>query len=372
MLASLLRSFFSSRPAAAGTPAGAAREVAGLDGPFAQELAAFLRENLKNVEGNNVDEDRFLGERDLSLRYAKYRAAMLRELAQAAAEYGAVRDSFADATSRGWYLQLIAYRLLGPDHVRLPSNSPEHWAIRERVKALSSRPIAGICGELSDYSVDFAGERIDLQAWWSNIAWTFHLRQYHYSRDGITVSPRSGDRVIDAGACFGDTALAFAALVGPSGRVVSLEIEPDNARVARANIARNPGLAGRIRLRECALAHAIVPLYLHGSGTAARVGEDASAHPLEVTTIDRLVDSGELDRVDFIKMDIEGAERYALAGAQQALRRFRPRLAISIYHTPADLRYIARWIDALGLGYRFHLDHYTIHAEETVLYATAG
>jgi FkbM family methyltransferase len=236
---------------------------------------------------------------------------------------------------------------------------------------MSKKPVAPLFGPLGDYELDFAGERIALNAWWANVAWTFFFRQYHLLRDAVRVAPDPGDRVIDAGACFGDTALAFAAAVGQSGRVLSFEIDPKNAAVARRNLERNPALAERIRLRECALAQAQTPLYLHGSGPGAFVAATPSAHALEVTTIDRLLELGELERVDFIKMDIEGAEASARAGAQQALRRFRPKLAISVYHHPEHLWSIARWLDAQRLGYRFYLEHYTIHYEETVLYAAA-
>ena len=75
---------------------------------------------------------------------------------------------------------------------------------------------------------------------------------------------------------------------------------------------------------------------------------------------------------NIVKMDIEGAEGRALAGARETLRRYRPALAISIYHCHDDLWKIALFIDGLNAGYRFYLDHYTIHNEETVLYASAG
>ena len=55
---------------------------------------------------------------------------------------------------------------------------------------------------------------------------------------------------------------------------------------------------------------------------------------IPVTTIDALVAELHLPRVDFIKMDIEGAEPRALKGARKTLKRFRPRLAISSYHAP--------------------------------------
>ena len=60
------------------------------------------------------------------------------------------------------------------------------------------------------------------------------------------------------------------------------------------------------------------------------------------------------------------------AEPSSTIRRWRPNLgAISIYHRPEDFFVIPAWIDSLGLGYRFYLDHYSIHNEETVLYATA-
>lgn len=371
MLTSLLRSLFRTENPPKRRDQPVLKGPSDPNAPFAQRLAELLAQKIQVIEEDNFDHDRFSGEPDPSVRRAKHCEATMQDLLHNAPAYGAVHELLADPESRDWFTQLVAYRLLGFQHVRLPSNRPEHWETRDRVKAMSNKPITGVCGELSDYAVDFAGERIKLQAWWSNIAWTFFFRQYSFHRGTVAVAPQPGDYVIDAGACFGDTALGFAAAVGPTGRVASYEIDPKNAAVARSNLERNPALKQRISLRECALAHADIPLYLHGAGAAARVGSDPSGHRLEVTTIDRSVESGGLERLDFIKMDIEGAESYALRGAEQSLRRFRPRLAISVYHAPGDLWSIAQWIDSLGLGYRFHLDHYTIHYEETVLFADA-
>ena len=58
---------------------------------------------------------------------------------------------------------------------------------------------------------------------------------------------------------------------------------------------------------------------------------------IEVVPLDDLVRELKLERVDFIKMDIEGAERHALAGARETLRSFRPRLMLDSYHRPDDM-----------------------------------
>jgi hypothetical protein len=68
-------------------------------------------------------------------------------------------------------------------------------------------------------------------------------------------------------------------------------------------------------------------------------------------------------------MDIEGAELNALHGAEQTIRTFKPKLAISVYHKPNDLAEIPSYLNNLGLGYEFFLDHFTIYGGETVLFA---
>ena len=57
---------------------------------------------------------------------------------------------------------------------------------------------------------------------------------------------------------------------------------------------------------------------------------------VNVTTIDEFVKSNNIEKVDFIKADIEGAERDMLRGATEVLKKFAPKLAICIYHLPDD------------------------------------
>ena len=75
-------------------------------------------------------------------------------------------------------------------------------------------------------------------------------------------------------------------------------------------------------------------------------------------------------KVDFTKIDIEGAELAALNGAEKSIRRFKPDMAITVYHSLEDFWQIPQYLDSLNLGYVFYLRHFTIHAEETVLFAS--
>ena len=73
---------------------------------------------------------------------------------------------------------------------------------------------------------------------------------------------------------------------------------------------------------------------------------------VQLTTIDELVSDLKLERVDYIKMDIEGAERAALVGATGTIRRFHPRLTISMEHRYDDPKTIPKMVLSLWSGYR--------------------
>lgn len=64
--------------------------------------------------------------------------------------------------------------------------------------------------------------------------------------------------------------------------------------------------------------------------------EVVSAITVDQITIDEFVKQNKIPRVDFIKADIEGAERLMLRGAQETLRKFAPKLALCTYHLPDD------------------------------------
>ncbi len=196
-------------------------------------------------------------------------------------------------------------------------------------------------------------------------------RQYMLARTSARVCVEPGDVVVDCGGCRGDTALWLAGFAGPEGRVLSLEFVPDNLDFYRTNLAMNPGFAPRVEVVEhaaCARVGDMLRFDPEGAGT--KVGA-SGACSVTTTSIDYLVRERGLDRVDYIKMDIEGSEASALRGARETIQAFRPKLAISVYHRPGDWWVLARLVRELLPDYKLHLGHHTIFGEETVLYATA-
>ena len=73
--------------------------------------------------------------------------------------------------------------------------------------------------------------------------------------------------------------------------------------------------------------------------------------------------------VTFIKMDVEGSELNALKGAKKMIVEKKPKLAISIYHKPEDMWEIPELLLEYNPEYTFYLRHYSVAADETVLYA---
>ena len=83
----------------------------------------------------------------------------------------------------------------------------------------------------------------------------------------------------------------------------------------------------------------------------------------------RMSDHLKDEDVTFIKMDIEGAERDALTGAAELIRRCRPELAICVYHAISDLWEIPLMIHDIEPSYRLYMRHHTPLIYETVCYA---
>lgn len=169
-----------------------------------------------------------------------------------------------------------------------------------------------------------------------------------YQRRRVRV--RKGDVVFDVGAHLGT--FTRVALRRGARHVVAFEPNPVNAACFRRTFA--PEITtGRVRLVEAAVWHSpgVLAFEFGGSSQMGTVST-SGRRQVQAVTLDQIVDELRLERVDFIKMDIEGAERHALAGARRLLAADRPRLAVCIYHGPDDPDVIPQSIRAANATYR--------------------
>lgn len=278
----------------------------------------------------------------------------------------------ADDKSREILAEVFAYRALGPKFVELEKASSFCEHEREAKAFLQGESNYRFPPyKLSLYEFPVESHKVSVECWLANVYATV-TKQYLFSRGGTRIQPEAGDVVIDAGACFGDTALIFAALVGETGFVHSFEPLAGQREIFEANLRRNPVLAERVKIHPFALDRvAGKELFFDADAGAGARASAGSKTPVLTTRIDDLVEQQGLDRVDFIKMDIEGAETAALEGAAGTIRRFKPKLGISIYHSLDDLVSIPALVAEMVPGYRLYVDHYSIYDGETVLYAIA-
>jgi len=285
-----------------------------------------------------------------------------------------------DEESKEILLKVLAYRTLGHRKVKLPLNTASYWSklaeLDKRATDAESIELDFNGWRLNRLNLEAEGYPIELFIRPAGVFTQLLIQQYRCQLPHEIIEASPGDVVIDAGGCYGDTALYFSYKAGQNGSVYSIEFMPSNIKVFKKNMALNKHLASNIHLIDSPLwSSSGDKLFIEGTGPAARVTPRpklASAEKVHTISIDDLTQEKKLQKIDFIKMDIEGAELNALKGAQESIVHYRPKLAISVYHNLHDFWSIPQWIDGLGLGYRFALRHFTIHAEETVLFAVAN
>jgi FkbM family methyltransferase len=281
-------------------------------------------------------------------------------------------------TDQRLMVDIIAYRILGYQKVKLPLSSQNYWKNYEKVKYLisSSDTIDPnfLHFILKKFNLNSIGYDLEIYFTESGIVTDYIIEQYAYKTgDNNFIQADEGDVVLDLGGCWGDTALYFAHKVGETGKVYSFEFIPNNLKIFSKNLDLNPTLKERITIIKNPVSKiSDMQMYYLDKGPGSIVSDELvenSTGKIETISIDDFVDRYNISKLDYIKMDIEGAEPFALEGAINSIKRFRPKLAIAIYHSLNDFVNIPKWILNLDLDYKLYLGHYTIFAEETILFA---
>jgi FkbM family methyltransferase len=183
---------------------------------------------------------------------------------------------------------------------------------------------------------------------------------YGYTDGAFDVTVKKNDIVIDAGAWIGDFS-AYAALKG----AVVYAFEPVNEtfQLLRKTKELNNTDEGQIYPVQKGLGSSECEMEISidaggGEGSSIIIDRDHVSEKIAVTTLDRFVEENRLERVDFIKADIEGAEREMLKGATNILKTFAPKLAICTYHLPDDPEVLEKIIKEANPAYKIlHLRH---------------
>ena len=146
---------------------------------------------------------------------------------------------------------------------------------------------------------------------------------------------KRGDIVIDGGAHIGLFTVKAGQAVGDEGMVIAIEPEPDNLKFLKRNIEANE-LTNVVIIGEGVWSRKdrLKLSIKNSTDTHTFLGrKDAIGFiEVEVDTVDNILRGLGIMRIDFIKMDIEGAEIEALKGMKETLQNTDVKLAIAAYH----------------------------------------
>ncbi|MDL2210819.1 FkbM family methyltransferase [Desulfovibrio sp. OttesenSCG-928-O18] len=178
-----------------------------------------------------------------------------------------------------------------------------------------------------------------------------------------------GDIVLDCGTYTGNTSVYFSQKAGESGHVYGFEPGPAIFWLYNKNMESysNVSPVNAALVDKVLLASSATMGFKQNMGAGCRLAADGDVQ-VPVTAIDVFCLERNVPRVDFIKMDIEGAEASALKGAAETIRAHRPKMAISAYHRKEDLFVLPETIASICPGYSFALRHFSSCNYETVLF----
>jgi len=146
---------------------------------------------------------------------------------------------------------------------------------------------------------------------------------------------RRGDVVVDGGAYTGTFAMIAANMVGDEGKVIAFEPDTENHKKLLANLQLNDLKNVIVIPKGLWSSDTKIPFRdAHNPGSSFIFDEPCgdSVIDLPVVSLDRELDRLGIEKVDFIKMDVEGAEVEAIRGAKNILAKSDARLAIASYH----------------------------------------
>ncbi|MDY3618957.1 FkbM family methyltransferase [Agathobaculum sp.] len=177
--------------------------------------------------------------------------------------------------------------------------------------------------------------------------------------------PGPTEHFADLGAYTGDTIREL--LYYTSGRFASITaLEPDQRNFRKLCVYAEENLSGEVLLLQAGAWHSDTELTF-----SARAGRQSKLADQGVKTQMRALDhvlTGK--KCTLLKMDVEGAEREALRGAEAIIRSCRPKLNIAVYHRSGDFFELPLLVHEVCPDYRLYLRHHPyVPAWDTNLYA---
>ncbi len=193
---------------------------------------------------------------------------------------------------------------------------------------------------------------------------------HYYPPDIIQLSAK--ESFVDVGAYNGDTVLAFIKKTNDQfNSIFAFELDKKNFKEMELAVDKlAASVKNNIKLYNFGLLDEEKYVYYETGGS----GSESTFVNVINTASDcgktvRLTDILKNEKVTFIKMDIEGSEVKALSGAEEIIKKQKPKLAICVYHKPEHLWEVPLYIKKIVPEYKIYIRHHTPLEYETVCYA---
>ena len=189
-----------------------------------------------------------------------------------------------------------------------------------------------------------------------------HAERMYFNH--LTVPSLRGRKItyVDGGAYNGDTFLEINSLLDVATAYL---FEPDQDNY-RAMVAAVKSVNGTALCLPLALTEQYDILSFHGKMGEGCALSTLGSLQIAASALDEILNG---QHVDFIKLDVEGAEALAIGGAARVIRNSRPILAISLYHNPEDIWRIPDLLSGICEDYQFYIRQHCYNSFESVLYA---
>lgn len=182
--------------------------------------------------------------------------------------------------------------------------------------------------------------------------------QYQYFEDFLKLNPE-GESFVDVGCFNGFTSLEFIKNCPGYSAVHILEPDVSNFKNCITTLKN----LSNIHFYNLGASNSAQTLKFDTQGSGSRISEDGTL-TINVDKIDNIIKTP----VSFIKMDIEGAEAFAIDGAKNTILENHPKLAICVYHQVGDFWKIPKLIFSIRDDYDVYLRHYTESIYESVMF----
>ena len=182
------------------------------------------------------------------------------------------------------------------------------------------------------------------------------------------VKAEIGEVVADCGSFDGTTTIDFAKRVGDKGLVYAFEPCPENIERIKNNISKNK-TANVVIVDKAVFSKTTTLKFSSGKSASSKISEsDSDGIEVQAISLDEFAKEQKGFIIDLISLDVEGAEPAAILGADKIIKKYRPKLQISVYHEPSHLVEIPLNFLSKYPDYDMYMGHHDVYTTETDVY----